>query len=38
VEKEAIDLYERMAGSIKICGDIINPIEEVEWTGDAENI
>ena len=27
VETEAIDLFGRMAGSIKICGDIISPIE-----------
>ena len=38
VEKEAIDLFGRMAGSIKICGDIINPIEDAGWTGDAENL
>ena len=38
VEKEAIDLFGRMAGSIKICGDIINPIEDAGWTGDAENV
>jgi len=38
VEKEPIDLFGRMAGSIKICGDIISPIDDVEWTGDADNI
>jgi antitoxin (DNA-binding transcriptional repressor) of toxin-antitoxin stability system len=38
IEEEAIDLFGRMAGSIKICGDIISPIDEEEWTGDAENI
>ena len=38
VEKEPIDLFGRMAGSIKICGDIISPIDEDEWTGDADNI
>ena len=38
VEEEAIDLFGRMAGSIKICGDIISPIDEDEWTGDADNI
>jgi prevent-host-death family protein len=38
VEKEAIDLFGRMAGSIKICGDIISPIEDAGWTGDAENL
>jgi prevent-host-death family protein len=38
VEEEVIDLFGRMAGSIKICGDIISPIDEDEWTGDADNI
>jgi prevent-host-death family protein len=38
IETEAIDLFGRMAGSIKICGDIINPIEDAGWTGDAENL
>jgi len=38
VETEAIDLFGRMAGSIKICGDIISPIEDAGWTGDVENI
>ena len=38
IEAEAIDLFGRMAGSIKICGDIINPIEDAGWTGDEENI
>jgi hypothetical protein len=38
VETEAIDLFGLMAGSIKICGDIINPIEDAGWTGDAENV
>jgi prevent-host-death family protein len=38
VEDESIDLFGRMAGTIKICGDIIGPIEDVEWTGDADNL
>ena len=38
VEEKVIDLFGRMAGSIKICGDIINPIEDLAWTGDADNI
>jgi prevent-host-death family protein len=38
VEDEAIDLFGRMAGSIKICGDIVSPIEDAGWTGDAENV
>jgi prevent-host-death family protein len=38
VEEEPMDLFGYMAGTAKICGDIIGPIEDVEWTGDAENI
>ena len=38
VETESTGLFGRMAGSIKICGDIINPIEDAGWTGDEENI
>jgi len=38
IEEHAVDLFGRMAGTIKICGDIVGPIEDVEWTGDAENI
>lgn len=38
IEQEAIDLFGRMAGSIKIIGDIMNPIEDAGWTGDEENL
>ena len=38
VEREPIDLFGYMAGTAKICGDIINPIEDAGWTGDDENI
>ena len=38
METEAIGLFGRMAGSVKICGDIINPIEDAGWTGDEENL
>jgi prevent-host-death family protein len=37
-ELEPVDLFGRMAGTIKICGDIISPIEDAGWTGDEENI
>jgi prevent-host-death family protein len=37
-EQEPIGLFGRMAGTIKICGDIISPIEDAEWTGDEENL
>ena len=38
VEEEPTDLFGYMAGTAKICGDIISPIDEEEWTGDEENI
>ena len=37
-EQEPIDLFGYMAGTAKICGDIISPIEDAGWTGDAENV
>ena len=37
VEEKPIDLFGRMAGTIRICGNIIDPLD-VEWTGDAENL
>lgn len=37
ISDEPIDIFGRMAGTIKICGDIIGPID-VEWSADAENI
>ena len=37
LSEEPIDIFGRMAGTIRICGDIISPID-VEWGGDAENV
>jgi prevent-host-death family protein len=37
-DERPIDIFGRMAGTVKICGDIISPIEDLDWTGDAENI
>ena len=36
VSDEPIDIFGRMAGTIKICGDIIGPTGEV-WEADAED-
>jgi prevent-host-death family protein len=33
-----VDPFGCMAGTAKIVGDIISPIEDLEWTGDAKNI
>lgn len=38
VDDKPIDLFGYMAGTITIVGDIISPIDDVEWTGDADNI
>lgn len=38
VEEQPTDRFGRMAGSLKICGVIIGPIEDAGWTGDDENI
>jgi prevent-host-death family protein len=38
LNEEPIDLFGYMAGTIRICGDIVSPIDDVEWTGDEENI
>jgi len=38
VDEGPIDLFGYMAGTAKICGDIVEPIEDAGWTGDAEDI
>jgi prevent-host-death family protein len=38
VDDAPIDPFGCMAGTAKICGDIISPIEDLEWTGHAENV
>jgi prevent-host-death family protein len=38
VESPPVDPFGCMAGTAKICGDIVGPIGDAGWTGDAENI
>lgn len=38
VNEEPIDIFGRMAGTIRICGDIISPLDDLDWTGDADNL
>ena len=33
-----IDIFGCMAGTVEIVGDIINPIDDLDWTGDEENV
>ena len=37
-DDDPVDLFGYMAGTINIVGDITSPIEDLEWTADAENI
>jgi prevent-host-death family protein len=37
IDDKPVDLFGYMAGTIKICGDIVSPIDG-DWTADAENI
>jgi prevent-host-death family protein len=38
IENDPIDPFGCMAGTVKIFGDIISPIDEDDWTGDEDNI
>jgi prevent-host-death family protein len=38
VDDAPIDSFGCMAGTAKICSDIIGPIEDIGLTGDAENL
>lgn len=37
-DQEPIDPFGCMAGTARICGDIISPIEDAGWTGDEDNV
>lgn len=37
-DEKPLDPFGCMAGTVKIVGDITSPIEDVDWTADAENI
>ena len=38
VDEAPVELFGRMAGTIKIVGDIVGPIDDLVWSGDAENV
>jgi prevent-host-death family protein len=37
-DQAPIDPFGCMAGTAKICGDIISPIEDAGWTADEDNV
>jgi prevent-host-death family protein len=38
IDDTPIDPFGCMAGTAKICGDIVAPIDDIGWTGDADNL
>jgi prevent-host-death family protein len=38
IDDKPVDLYGRMKGTARILGDIVSPLDDLEWSGDAENI
>jgi prevent-host-death family protein len=38
IDDKPVSLYGRMAGTVKILGDIVGPLDDIEWNADAENI
>jgi prevent-host-death family protein len=37
-DPKPVDLYGRMKGTGEILGDIVGPLDDVEWNADAENV
>jgi prevent-host-death family protein len=37
-DPKPVTLFGRMAGTARILGDIVSPIDDLEWGGDIENI
>ena len=37
IDDKPVDIYGCMAGTIRILGDIVSPLD-VEWNADAENV
>jgi antitoxin (DNA-binding transcriptional repressor) of toxin-antitoxin stability system len=38
VDDGPADIYGCMAGTVRILGDIVSPLDDLEWSGDAENL
>jgi len=38
VDDGPVDIYGCMAGTGRILGDIVGPLDDLEWNGDAENV
>ena len=38
IDEKPVDIYGRMAGTVRILGDIVSPLDDLEWNADAENV
>jgi len=38
IDEKPVPLFGRMKGTIKILGNIVSPINDLDWTCDEENI
>jgi prevent-host-death family protein len=38
IDEKPVTLYGRMAGTARILGDIVSPLDDLEWNADAENV
>ena len=38
IDDKPIDIYGCMAGTGRILGDIVSPLDDLEWDADAENV
>jgi prevent-host-death family protein len=38
VDEGPVDIYGCMAGTIRILGDIVSPLDDLEWNRDADNV
>lgn len=38
IDDRPVDIYGCMAGTVRILGDIVSPLDDVEWDADAANV
>ena len=38
IDDKPFTLFGRMAGTAQITGDIVSPMDDLEWNADAENV
>jgi prevent-host-death family protein len=38
IDAGPVDIFGCMAGTVQIVGDIVSPLDDLDWTGDEENV